>query len=471
MDPLRFSAPVFDEPASPLYHSVEPDEFAAPVFGSALIASLIPSFATTQPINPVLAALPDGRLLAGTPTCDKLEPLGSDFQNRTEQDECQHRILFLSDEEGETWSRLNKEPRSRLDKRTDRTYGHIDVAADGNGTLFAVMDDAGYNDVFAYRSFDHGVTWNQTLSSVEPRSARDNGAQVSDARIAAAGTDRVIVGWRGCEQVNTSCWLAVKVSFRSGSSWSNPARFGEYVRAVGPFVVGPTGYDVHVAYLEGNGANGDAVLHILSSNNWGISWTDHDLGVLVARSQASQQRQAWYELPALGALGGGGLAVAWTEEDAPASAVSLAHVVRYMVRSPDGTWTQPVSAPSPGTSRFPSIVAGAGDRFALVYLAGTAPVDPLVQEWDVGTLLVDGNAGGSRTSETFLHEAIHVGGFCDGPTECLAGTPRLFLEYFEAVARPDGSLAYVYPVTTGPTVELRAAIQTGGSPLFVRAAS
>lgn len=472
-DPFRLSGPAPAEPRPPLLGAVEPEDFSLPTVASSSIAALLPSFLVTQPLNPSLAALPDGRLLAASPTCDRPEPLGADFQNRTQQEGCEHRIVYLSDEQGGSWERLNQGERNRLDRRQERPYGDVDVAADGSGALYVAMDDAGYNDLFVLRSEDAGATWQATLSEVEPRTNRDQGPKLGDGRIAAAGLDRVVVGWRACETQNTSCWIGVRASFSGGLHWSPPARFGDYVRGLGPFVVGPGGADVHAAFWEGQAVGDAATLRLLSSRNFGVTWSIEDLGVVVGRSVPSSGRDAPYGLPVVAPLGGGGFAVAWTEEvQTPGDAATPAHAVRYAVKLPGSDWTMPARAPDGGTARLPWVVAGAGDRFALLYWGGSAvPTDEALNAWDLRILLVDFHQGVARTLEGVLVPRVHVGALCGGAMECLAGNPRLWIDSFGAAARPDGSLAFTYPQSSGANVEWRAAVQTGGSPLFVPAQS
>jgi hypothetical protein len=470
-DPVRLSAPIPLEPEHPLARAAEPEDFLAATFSTATIVPLLPSFIATQPVNPVLASLPDGRLLAGTPSCDVPEPLGADFANQTDRDGCQQRVLYLSDAAGASWERLNKDPRGRLDRRIERPYGHLDIAADGNGTLYAAMGDVGYNDLFLYRSRDHGTTWNATLNAVEPRATRDGGPVVRDGRVVAAGLGRVLAAWRGCEQVNTTCWIGLKVSFREGHSWSPAIRFGEHVRALGPFVAGPTGYDVHVAYWEGNADDAHARLHVLSSPNWGITWHDEALDVTLQWDALSQQRGARYPIPVIAPLGGGGFALAWTQTVPAGAVATVSHEVHFAVKNPGSGWSAPTQVPGTGPSRFPWIVAGAGDRFAITYLRGALPSDALVQRWDLIALLLDGNAGGIRTLETVIETGVHTGAFCEGTQECLAGNPRLYLDFLESAARSDGTLAVTYPVTSGPSVDWRVAVQVAGSGLFVPTSS
>jgi hypothetical protein len=79
---------------------------------------------------------------------------------------------------------------------------------------------------------------------------------------------------------------------------------------------------------------------------------------------------------------------------------------------------------------------------------------------------------GEQVVDTLVEANVHVGGICTrGGTCILTGSDRAFLDFFEADVTPDGRLFVTYPHDLNPQkmIEIRVAIQNGGSPLFVPA--
>src|SRR6185436_6147009 len=98
----------------------------------------------------------------------------------------------------------------------------------------------------------------------------------------------------------------------------------------------------------------------------------------------------------------------------------------------------PVAAPDDGNARYPAIVPGAGDRFALAYLGGRVGTNGDAAEvWDLRLVVVDHQDGKPRTVAGVLVPQIHVGAICQSVNECRSTSGRFYLDFFEMDLRPD----------------------------------
>ena len=111
------------EPRLPIADGHEPDDFAPPAFQLRLVATIMPAAFAAQPLDPSIASRSDGAFLLATPTCDRPEPLGPGLQSEN-LPKCQQRPVYLSSADGGTWTRLNKDPNGRIDRRQQRRNGH-----------------------------------------------------------------------------------------------------------------------------------------------------------------------------------------------------------------------------------------------------------------------------------------------------------------------------------------------------------
>jgi hypothetical protein len=72
--------------------------------------------------------------------------------------------------------------------------------------------------------------------------------------------------------------------------------------------------------------------------------------------------------------------------------------------------------------------------------------------------------------DSVIDAGVHVGGICAEGGACFTtGSDRALLDYFESAVTPEGKLALVYPcdpVDGGKNIEIRTAVQEGGSLLF-----
>jgi hypothetical protein len=121
---------------------------------------------------------------------------------------------------------------------------------------------------------------------------------------------------------------------------------------------------------------------------------------------------------------------------------------------------------------MPWVTGGAGDRYAVTYFLSAIGTDPdlVALTWDVVATYVDGDAQHDVVIESMVHEGpiCSRGGGCVGPVD------RALLDYFEADLLPDGRLAVIYPANPLANlfgIDIRVAVQDGGTPLLERPAS
>ncbi|HUR25133.1 MAG TPA: hypothetical protein VM327_03850, partial [Candidatus Thermoplasmatota archaeon] len=230
-------------------------------------------------------------------------------------------------------------------------------------------------------------------------------------------------------------------------------------------------------------------MRVARSLDGGATWEVLDTG---ARWDSVASGGHWSGVlmaPALDVTGDGAIVVAYAVDRAdPAAGVLALGTELRMLASLDGgaTWTSPqvLAVPSPlgmeqrpGSPIMPWVTGGAGDRFAITYLLGTSLTDSDYEgtTWDVRAMAVDGLRSGSlAVADGLVQAAVHQGAVCSRGGACLlTGSDRAILDFFKSDVMPDGRIIVAYPsdpLQGGKTIDIRVAIQDGGTFLLERPA-
>jgi hypothetical protein len=257
-----------------------------------------------------------------------------------------------------------------------------------------------------------------------------------------------------------------------------------------PYTKGEPGL---VADPVGFNTGGHFMLHVLRTADGGLSWDDVKTGLEWDTSYTGLHWSGGYMAPALGVTGDGMVVVAAAVDSTviPSAAPFLTpqgtHILLRTSRDLGKTWSDTVplgenslgnDGPVPveeGMRIFPWIAGGAGDRFALSFMSAPTPVqsDYAGTLWSVEAMVFDGAAEGKLVShEVLVQSDVHEGPVCARGGLCAFPVDRTLLDYFECTVLADGRLAIVYPAdsaTNARALEIRVAVQDGGSLLFERA--
>jgi hypothetical protein len=131
--------------------------------------------------------------------------------------------------------------------------------------------------------------------------------------------------------------------------------------------------------------------------------------------------------------------------------------------------------PAMPTAIMPWVTGGGGDRAAISYYVTDteeAPDSARDAMWDVEVAVIDGVMDPApEILHSIVHSSVHRGSICSRGGTCgLTQSDRTMLDFFESDVLPDGRIVVTYPVNAdqGGFLEIHAAIQDSGTPLFVR---
>ncbi|MBI2078440.1 MAG: exo-alpha-sialidase [Euryarchaeota archaeon] len=451
-----------------LADALEPHDLEAPAF--KLRGTMAKGGAVIGGGEPSIWAHLDGTLYIAYPGCDKGLEGSATFTG------CLHGPVYRSDDQGATWKRLNRESDGRLSDKGPNANGDNDVAVDANGTVYA--SNLGAGGIQVWRSFDRGATWSYIGNATPRRTGADR------QWMAAAGPGHLIVTYM---QTSPQRVVAVNTTFDYGGNWTGIRKAGNQIGWLGSVQFAPDGRTAYIPYTEYGGPSGlfgqlfgpaPFDVRFMRTTDGGRTWTNGTTGSIVTRSGTGGHWSGVLMAPSLDVTGDGTVVYAWSEEaNDPMQLTSLGSRIRYVVSKDQGeTWSRPIEllpGPVPMQRIMPWVTGGAGDRFAITYFQSPVPGDAdYVGAWDVVATVVEDAAPGARTVTTVIEPRVHLGGLCArGGTCLLTASDRTLLDFFEADLMPDGRLAVTYPadpVEGAKAIEIRFAIQDGGTPLLVR---
>ncbi|HEX9816682.1 MAG TPA: sialidase family protein, partial [Candidatus Thermoplasmatota archaeon] len=356
--------------------------------------------------------------------------------------------------------------------------GDNDVAVDLAGNVYA--SDLG-GGIQSFASYDAGETWTYTGNVVEIN-PETNTRYSSDRNWMAAGRNgHMILAWMGggpnvtrSVSINTTfdggqTWLGAQYVSR-GMGWLGSVQFHpDLVRAYIPFTVpqGPA--------APGEGRTFD--LRIAFTPDGGYTWEERSTNTTIRASSNGGHFSGMMMAPALDVTQDGHVIYAWSEEVLdPVNLNAVGSRVRYIASGDDGlTWTQPFTLSTTENAIMPWVAGGGGDRFAVAYYATdmAGDTDHVPWQWFVEAVVVDAALAPAKLVYTVVDPDVHLGNICARGTGC--STPPLvsdrgFLDFFEIDLLPDGHLVIAYTadqVDQASSQEIRFALQTGGTPLFL----
>jgi hypothetical protein len=447
----------------------EPLDLVAPTFQRlAPIAQGLPTVSSRG--EPSIAAGSDGSLFVAFPGCDRLAnpPLVG-------ASACPHGPVFKSADRGAQWTRLNR-PDGKLDPEAPNANGDNDVAVDQAGYVYS--SDLGGGGIQTFASYDRGATWKYIGNVVE--SNRTTQARFSADRnwMAAGKEGNLIVAWMGAGP-NASRVIAVNTTFDAGRTWEGAQYGHERIGWLGTVQFHP---DLQRAYVPFTRPFGTAdptetqefELWVMMSQDAGRTWQEHPTGQRVTRSAQGGHWSGVLMAPAFDVTGDGHLVYAWSEEVLdPAGIDAIGSRVRVITSGDDGaSWSTPLLLSESPNAIMPWVSGGGGDRFSVAYYAGSMQGDNdfVPGVWSLEAVIVDGaSKDAPKVVRTVVDPRVHVGQICTRGTQC-QGSDRTFLDFFETDLLPDGFLAITYAgedPMNARQIEIRFAVQDGGSPLFV----
>lgn len=467
--------PLPDAPATVTHvldNATEPGELLAPTF--RLVGSLYDggprAYGAGEPN--VWAAL-DGTLYVAFAGCDTDEG-GEIFVGESR---CAHGVVYRSTDGGASWERLNGASDGRLSPDAAAANGDNDVTTDAAGNVY-VSNLGGGIHVQGLRA---GADAWDDLGNVVPEE------HWADRQwMAAAAPGHLIMTWMGGAQPDHR-QVAVNTTFDGGANWTGVHYMGENIGWLGSVQFAPDGQRAFIPYtqpvreIDPNllvaGAQ-EFHLFVARTLDGGLTWESIDTGLAVTTSTTGGHWSGVLMAPSLDITGDGTIVYGWAEEVLDPSGRSTTGSVVKVASSTDGgdTWGAPVTVSTRAQAIMAWVTAGAGDRVAVTYMSSDVPGDSdYVGAWDVMAAVVDGLGvdGTPQVVETLVEANVHQGGACTRGGLCLlTGSDRALLDFFESDVTPEGHLIIAYsadPATGGKAIEVRVAIQEGGTPLLARA--
>jgi hypothetical protein len=473
----------------PLAGTLEPSGLAAPAF------QLLGAIARTGPVygggEPSVWAALDGTLFVAFPGCDR----GFYLVEVPGQDSCQHGLVYRSADGGATWTRLNREGDGRYEDGGDgpAANGDAEVAVDSAGTVYASNLGDG---IQVHRSTDGGATWAYVGNATEAGESSDR------QWMAASGPGHLIVTWMGsgedADGDEQGRAVIVNTTFDGGATWTGALALGSGIGWLGPVAFAPDGMTAYIPFTQVEESTSLVLygteafsMRVARTLDGGRNWTVLDTGARWDSVATGGHWSGVHMAPALDVTGDGTVVVAYAVDRAaptPGGPLAAAGTELRVLASLDGgaTWTAPQALPvpspvgaeqRPGSPILPWVAGGAGDRFAVTYLLGTTATDSDYEGtlWDVRAMVVDGLRDGSlAVADSLVEAGVHQGAVCSRGGACLlTGSDRALLDFFESDVTPDGRLVVAYPADPlqgGKYIDIRVAIQDGGTPLLARAA-
>jgi hypothetical protein len=470
-----------------LLGAIEPEGLTAPAFG------LLGAIARTGPVygggEPSVWAAGDGTIWVAFPGCDR----GFYLVAVPTQETCDHGLVYASRDDGATWTRSNRAGDGRYEDGGEgpAANGDAEVAVDAAGTVYA--SNLGAGGIQVHKSIDGGATWTYVGNATEPGEAADR------QWMAAAGAGHLIVTWMGSETdlagEDQSRAVVVNSTFDGGATWTGSVALGSNIGWLGPVAFAPDGMTAYIPFTQVEAATQAALygsqtfsMRVGRTLDGGRNWTVLDTGARWDSVATGGHWSGVHMAPALDVTADGAVVVAYAvDRAAPAvGTLTAAGTELRVLASLDGgaTWTPPQVLPvpspvgleqGPGSPVMPWVVGGGGDRFAVTYLLGTTVADSDYEgtTWDVHAMVVDGLRGGTLDAADALVEAgVHQGAVCSRGGACLiTGSDRALLDFFESDVTADGRLVVAYPADPaqdGKYIDIRVALQSGGTPLFER---
>lgn len=479
--------PVTTDPGQALAGVREPAGLIAPAF------DLLGAIARTGPVygggEPSIWAAGDGTLWVAFPGCDR----GFYLVAVPMQETCEHGLIYASRDDGATWTRSNRVGDGRYEDGGDgpAANGDAEVTVDAAGTVYA--SNLGAGGIQVHKSLDGGATWTYVGNATEAGEAADR------QWMAAAAAGHLIVTWMGSETdlagVNQSRAVVVNTTFDGGATWTGAVALGSNIGWLGPVAFAPDGTTAYIPFTQVEEATAALLagtqtfsMRVGRTLDGGRNWTVLDTGARWDSVDTGTHWSGVHMAPALDVTADGTVVVAYAvDRPAPLLGTLTAQGTELrMLASLDGgaSWTTPQVLPvpsplgleqGPGSPIMPWVVGGGGDRFAVTYLLGTTVSDSDYEGtvWDVHAMVVDGLRDGSLSaSDALVEAAVHQGAVCTRGGACLiTGSDRALLDFFESDVTVDGRLVVSYPADPaqdGKYIDIRVAIQDGGTRLFER---
>ncbi len=470
-----------DNPTHVLDGSTEPVALLAPTF------QLRGPLATADPVlgagEPSIWVALDGTIYVAFPGCDQPitgDPLGAG--------NCPHGPLYRSQDDGATFERMNQASDGRYSPDGPSANGDADVAVDSAGTVY--VSNLGGGGIQLHR-YDGNWTYlgNIVPPTENPNDDPDRRDGADRQWLAAAGPGHVINTWMRTSPARD---VAINTTFDGGATWTGTTYFGNDIGWLGTVQFAPDGKHAYIPYTQPITTapvadiygGQEFSMHVAYTADGGLTWNDVDTGARWFSSMTGGHWSGTQMAPSLDVTGDGTVVLVWAQdeflpESTPPYTATSASTILYAITSKDHgtTWTEPAFITPPGiadtpfgTSIMPWVTGGAGDRFAVTFLHNDSPLDGdyIGLSWDVMALVADGmGTDDERIVYATIDTNVHQGGICTRGGLCiLTASDRALLDFFEADLLPDGRLIVVYPadpLTGGKTIEMRIAIQDGGT--------
>lgn len=465
-----------------LQRATEPDDFTAPTFAT------FPAVATGGPLygagEPSIWGALNGDLFVAFPGCDDGPYY---FVSYPDSETCGHGLVFKSTNKGESWERLNSDGDGRLTDDGPLANGDADVAVDSAGTIYTSNLGGG---IQFHRSLDGGETWEYMANIVPEEEGADR------QWLAAAGPGHVVNAWMRTSPARD---VAINTTFDGGVTWTNNTYFGDTIGWLGTPQFDANGEKVYIPYTQPTGGLGVGLgvaetfeMHVIRSLDGGQTWEDMPTGMIWTTTATGVHWSGGHMAPTLDVTGDGTIVVGMSVDipttgsaiPAPAPTNDGAWVLVSASKDDGKTWTtQEELIPIPlepvpgvaeftlGSAIFPWITGGAGDRFAITYYYNPSGLDNDVAPavWDLRVIYVDDfGTEAVRYQDVLIDDDVHEGPICTRGGVCAGPGDRTLLDFFESDINSDGNLVVVYPadpLSGAKEIEIRVAVQNGGTPL------